>query len=84
MGRVVHIDRFGNVITSAQADQLAPRAEVRIAGRVVATRARTYADAAGLTTLIGSSGYLEIAMRGGNAQNELGVAVGDPVIVRPA
>jgi S-adenosyl-L-methionine hydrolase (adenosine-forming) len=83
VGRVVHIDRFGNVITTIQADQLPSEAEVSIAGRLVATRARTYAEVAGLVTLIGSCGFLEIAKNGGSAEDELGVGVGDPVIVAP-
>jgi S-adenosyl-L-methionine hydrolase (adenosine-forming) len=84
VGRVVHVDRFGNVITTVQADQLPSQAEVSIAGRMLTTHVRAYAEAARLTTLIGSCGYLEIAKNGGSAQDELGVAVGDPVVVRPA
>jgi S-adenosyl-L-methionine hydrolase (adenosine-forming) len=83
IGRVIHIDRFGNVITTVCADQLPSSAEVQIAGRVIASRTGTYAEAAGLTTLIGSCGYLEIALRGGSARDTLGVSPGDPVIVRP-
>lgn len=84
IGRVIHIDRFGNLITTVHADQLPTETEVRIAQRRIRNLSITYAETAGLAALIGSCGYLEIAMNGGSAQYELGVAMGDPVLVRPA
>lgn len=83
IGRVIHIDHFGNVLTTIRADQLASGAKVEIVGREITALTRAYSEAAGLTALIGSCGYLEIAVNGGSAEKELGVAVGDPVIVRP-
>jgi S-adenosylmethionine hydrolase len=82
MGRVIHIDRFGNVITTVRADQLPSGAKVMIAGSVISALTRTYAESAGLIALIGSCGYLEIALTGGSAEKELRVAPGDPVIVQ--
>jgi len=84
IGRVIHIDRFGNLITTVQAEQLPAGAMVDIAGRVISALTSTYAQASGLTALVGSCGYLEIALNGGSAEKELGAAVGDPVIVRTA
>jgi len=84
-GRIIHVDRFGNVITTVRADQLPPSAlRIEIGGRVIERLTRTYAEAGGLTALIGSSGFLEVAFSNGSAARELGVQSGDPVIVRPA
>ena len=41
----------------------------------------TYATADGLAALIGSHGYLEIALTNGSAAEVLGVSVGDEVTV---
>jgi len=82
-GRVIHLDRFGNLITTVRADQLrSPDVEVEIAGRVIAGLTRTYADSARLTALVGSCGFLEIAFSGGSAETELGAQAGDAVVVR--
>ena len=82
-GRIVHLDRFGNLVTDVRADQLrGPDVEVEIAGRLIAGLSRTYADSAGLSALIGSCGFLEIAFSGGSAETELGAQTGDAVVVR--
>ena len=82
--QVVHIDRFGNVVTDARAEDL-PEGSlvVELAGRRVVGPARTYAEAAGLTALVGSSGYLEVALPNGSAAAALGVDIGEGVVVRP-
>ena len=81
-GRVVHVDRFGNVVTNIPADRL-PQGDVVV--EVVNTKIRglsaTFADADGLLVLIGSHGYLEIAENQGSAADSLGVGVGDMVVV---
>ena len=82
--QVLHIDRFGNVITDAQSDDLPEGALVaEVAGQSVPGPIRTYAEAHGLATLVGSSGYLEIALPDGSAAQALGVDIGDAVLVRP-
>jgi S-adenosylmethionine hydrolase len=83
--QVLHIDRFGNIVTDARADDLPAGAiEVEIAGRVVPGRSRTYAEASGLTALVGSAGYLEAALPNANAAALLAVEIGAPVLVRAA
>ena len=83
-GSVLHIDRFGNAIMDARADDLPDGPfEVDVAGASVPGPAQTYAGAAGLVALIGSSGYLEVALPNGSAANELAIGIGDPVLVRP-
>ena len=75
-GHVVHVDRFGNLITDV------PAAWVGGVGVPYETRAGdqpcTYADApvGALLMLVGSAGTLEIAERDGNAAALLGVGAG--------
>jgi S-adenosylmethionine hydrolase len=92
VGEVVHVDRFGNLVTSIRAEDLGPGAAPRLGniaidvGRESLTLVGTYADiprgrAAGL---IGSSGRLEISMREASAAAALGLGRGDWVILRSA
>ncbi len=86
-GRVVHIDRFGNIVTNIDEEMLSGmdrgRLVVHIGGRVVRGVKSTYADAARgeLVALISSSWHLEVAMRDGNAAEALGVRIGDEMVV---
>ena len=82
-GRVVHIDRFGNVVTNIRATQL-PHGEivVEVADTKIHGLSATFADAGGLLALIGSHGYLEIAENLSSAAQRLGIRVGDAVIAR--
>lgn len=84
-GRVLHVDRFGNLITSIRAEQIrSSRITVHLLGHTVHGLASTYARSEGLTALIGSSGFMEIARSGGSAARELGAGPGDPLTVYPA
>ncbi len=79
---VVVVDHFGNVVTDCRRDDLPDAAVlVTIRGRTVAGLVHTYATGSGLTALIGSSGYLEVAVPDGNAASTLGAAIGDEVII---
>jgi S-adenosylmethionine hydrolase len=81
-GRIVHIDRFGNLVTDL------PEAEaggaVLIGGSTL-TLAGTYEDAASgeLLAYIGSAGTVEIAVRDGRADKRLGLLRGTPVVPAP-
>ena len=56
-GQVLHIDRFGNVITDVRAVDVPPgRFAIEIAGCTVGGPVRTYADANGLAAIVGGSG----------------------------
>ena len=87
-GNVIHIDLFGNVITNITAEMLAGDRNwaFEIAGLEVRSFRRTYAYAreGQIFALIGSQGFLEIAIRNGNAAQRLGVKRCDPVIARLA
>lgn len=104
-GEVVHVDNFGNVITSigqlhwnndkrltlspilgddAQIPVRAADSEVVISGHTINAINATYSDVerGEVLALVGSSGYLEIAMNQGNAAERLDVIAGDRVELR--
>jgi|WetSurMetagenome_2_1015567.scaffolds.fasta_scaffold14948_2 S-adenosyl-L-methionine hydrolase (adenosine-forming) len=85
-GHVIHVDRFGNLITDIPGGWVGEgRWRVEIAGRRISQFGATYADAraGALLILVSSAGTLEIAARDGNAAAQLGVGVGEAVILRP-
>jgi len=75
-GKVIHVDRFGNLVTDLRAATAGLRA-VKVAGRVVEW-ARTYSDVASgaLLAYLGSAGTVEVAVRDGSAAALLGVGRG--------
>ena len=91
-GEVIYIDRFGNLITNIPAGQLpAAPLTVSLANRTIPGLSRTFhdpdiapayfPDQPPLIALIGSNGYLEIAVPDGNAAATLGVGRGAVVLV---
>ncbi len=86
LGRIVHVDRFGNLITNIEGDALeGARGGMRIyAGGIrIEGLCRTYADAApgSLLALVGSRGMLEIAVCGDHAAARTGIGRGETVRV---
>ena len=84
-GSVLHLDRFGNVITNVRVQETVPgRWSARIGGRTVKGPYRTYEEAPrGAPFLIrGSSGLLEISVRRGDAATFLRVAPGTTMTFR--
>ena len=84
---VIHVDRFGNVVTDVPAAMLAgaaPRVEVGAArsSRFVRTYAEARADE--LVTLVNSAGHLELATRDGSASERFGIRRGARILVRLA
>jgi S-adenosylmethionine hydrolase len=84
-GEVLRVDHFGNLITNIVAGLLerASSPTIVVAGRKDVRLVHTYADApaGGVCALVGSSGYLEIAVNGGNASRELALGRGAMVEV---
>jgi S-adenosylmethionine hydrolase len=82
-GHVVHVDRFGNLVTDIPAAALPPGARVRIGSVEIPKIQTTYASVGRGETLayVGSSGTLEVAVRDGSARDALLVARGAPVLV---
>jgi S-adenosylmethionine hydrolase len=82
-GRIVNVDAFGNLITDVRGEDLAStRITVELKDRQIAGLQRTYASGQDLTALVGSAGFLEIALSGGSAAADTGVDIGEPVVVR--
>jgi hypothetical protein len=86
-GRVLHIDRFGNCITCLHSSDLGNLDPNRLRLRLRAARARglkrTYSEVprGRALALLGSSGFLELALREGSAARRYGIRVGDTAIL---
>lgn len=86
VGRIVHIDRFGNAITNLQETDFGGRRSVRqlrVRDVRVDAISETYGDveAGEVVALIGSQGTLEVSVNGGDAARTLGLARGTTVTV---
>jgi len=83
-GRVIYVDRFGNLVTNVigRTMPIAPRVE--IAGWHLEGLQRSYAAVpeGEALAIVGSTGRLEISVNGGSAARSLGAGVGTPVEVR--
>ena len=81
-GRILRIDRFGNLITNFPASEFADLAEGRflltLGSRCVSRLARTYAESAPgeLFVIAGSGGYLEVSANQGSAARITGCEAG--------
>jgi S-adenosylmethionine hydrolase len=82
-GEIIHIDRFGNLITNISADLLENKknAEIRVGKIKIKKISRSYFEIKeqGLGALIGSSDFLELAVNQGSAQKLLKTKVGDQI-----
>lgn len=69
-GRVIYIDRFGNLITNIPPDLVPPKAVVSVGEEIIGPIRRTFSDVkrGEAAAYIGSGGYLEIAVREGSAR----------------
>jgi len=82
VGHILHIDSFGNLITNIKSDDLPQTKQaitIMVGNQLVHGLSRTYAEGRGLLALIGSSGYLEVSLKGGNAGALLNAEVGNEV-----
>ncbi len=82
VGVVVHVDRFGTLVTNIPGEMPAADARVLVANRRVTIK-RTFGDVAPgeVVAFTGSAGTLEIAVRDGRADEVLGVGRGTDVRV---
>lgn len=84
VGEVIHVDTFGNLITNLPA-ALLPRLEraglIRVGANEIVTIVGTYGDAPRDTpvALVGSQGFLEIAVVEGRADARLAAGLGTAV-----
>jgi len=84
-GAVVHVDRFGNLVTSIDGDTIAllgSGVTVRVGGRILPL-VQTYGELArgSAGALVGSRNRLEIAVNAGSAATMLRARRGSPVVV---
>jgi len=85
VGHILHIDSFGNLITNIKGRDLSQTRKavtVEVGNQLIHGLSRTYAEGKGLLALIGSSGYLEVSLKGGSASAFLGAEVGSEVRLR--
>jgi hypothetical protein len=83
-GQVIHVDRFGNLVSNIPGAWLAgTHWMVHIAGRQIVGPSLAYADVASgqMLTLVSSDATLEVAVRDGSAAARLVVAAGEPIAV---
>jgi S-adenosylmethionine hydrolase len=91
VGRIIHVDHFGNCITNITPRHLeqygmGEQIVVHIIDQRIAGLSRTFSDVSvgALAALIGSTDHLELAVRNGSAAQTLGVGIGDIVRVYSA
>ena len=85
-GEVVHVDAFGNLVTNLPATcwpQVVAAGGLRVGDRDVTTLVRTYGDAAAGTpvVLVGSQGFIEVAVVEGRADARLSARPGTRVAI---
>ena len=87
-GRVIHIDRFGNIQTSITSGNISIYQPSSFAGIFIRSNkinaiSSTYSDTeeGELLAVIDSAGHLEIAMNRGNASEKIECKIGDPVTI---
>jgi len=82
VGHILNIDSFGNLITNIKGGEL-PQTKrtitIGVGNQLISGLSRTYAEGRGLLALIGSSGCLEVSLKGGNACAFLNAEVGNEV-----
>jgi len=83
--KVVHIDRYGNIVTNVTPGQLRGHGLV-LQGRVIRTLGTTFYDLPQdeMGLIVGSAGTIEIVARQDHAARRLGARVGMPVALAPA
>ncbi len=86
-GEVLYIDRFGNAITNLDARRLGDGKnwKVILLGKKVCRIVEYYqaVPPGRPLAVLGSSGFLELAVNGGNAARRLRIRVGETVLVSP-
>ena len=80
-GQVVHVDRFGNLVTNIPGEAVGTDALVEVGGTTIEGLAVAYDTGAALVALVGSHGFLEVAAPMGSASRVSGVGRRAPVRV---
>ncbi|GAC1332085.1 MAG: hypothetical protein NVS2B16_06440 [Chloroflexota bacterium] len=80
-GTITHIDHFGNAITNILESALPDDPVFDVGGHTIRGLSRTYQDG-DIMVLVGSTGFVEVAVRNGSAAADLGLHTGLRVGVR--
>jgi S-adenosyl-L-methionine hydrolase (adenosine-forming) len=85
VGIVVHVDRFGNLITNLRTGLLSRPGLVSVRGTDAGPLRRTFGDVEEWQVVAyeGSDGAIEIAVRNGSAKDWFKAGVGSEVVLRP-
>jgi len=70
-------------IRSNDLPQTSQAITIEVGEQLISGLSHTYAEGRGLLALIGSSGYLEVSLKGGSASTLLDAEVGDEVRISP-
>lgn len=86
LGEIVHIDRFGNLVTNVGASQLPIRPRITVGSTMIDGITSSYGavEAGGVLAMIGNTGKLEISINRGSAAQKLFVSRTDPVRIEAA
>jgi S-adenosylmethionine hydrolase len=85
VGHILHIDNFGNLITSIKSHDLPAVLQrrtaltIKIGNETISGLSLTYGTGKGLMALMGSTDHLEISLKGGSASTFLNAGIGDEV-----
>lgn len=81
---IIHIDRFGNLITNLTKDDLPENFTLEIGGTTISKLQSFFAEAekGELFMITGSAGFLEVAVFGASAQEILRAEVGEKILLR--
>ena len=85
VGHILHIDSFGNLVTNIRSSDLPQTKQaitIEVGNQLISGLSRTYAEGKGLIALIGSSGYLEIALVEGSACALIEAKVGNELRIK--
>jgi hypothetical protein len=84
VGCIQYIDYFGNSISNIRGDRLKGESWLVTVADKTIRLATTYSDVASgeLLALVGSHGWLEVAVNGGNAATQLSLGIGKELTVK--
>jgi S-adenosylmethionine hydrolase len=82
-GSIQYIDYFGNLITNIPQSALTSKNWTIKVGELIISPDETYSNVplGELVAVVGSQGWVEIAVNGGSAQSKLGLGVGDSILM---
>ena len=83
-GKVIHVDRFGNLVTNITVDAVGEVFELMIADRSITELRQFYSGGEPDTpfAVAGSAGFIEISVNGGSAAELLKATQGTPITLR--